>query len=157
MAHYVTKTHLPEYYSCGKSGMPSFTATNSVLIQKHCPLTRIGFTPIIPYPATEYNAINTCMRNFQDVFSQNGLEYGPLWCSKGVYRIAKELQLLNPEGFGNIFLGPCGFHLEKILIACIGKFLEESGVENVFTENEVFGPVVVKTVMNGIMFVVNVE
>ena len=55
------------------------------------------------------------------------------------------------------FLGPGGFHLEKILIACIGKFLEESGAENVFTENEVFGPGVVKTVMNGIMFVVNVE
>ena len=64
---------------------------------------------------------------------------------------------MNPEGFGKIFLGPGGFHLEKILIACIGKFLEESGAENVFTENEVFGPGVVKTVMNGIMFVVNVE
>ena len=73
------------------------------------------------------------------------------------YGAAKELQLLNPEGFGNIFLGPGGFHLEKILIACTGKFLEESGVENVFTENDVFDPGVVKTVMNGIMFIVNVE
>ena len=56
---------------------------------------------------------------------------------------------LNPDGFGNIFLGLGGFHLEKIVIACIGKFLEESGVESVFVENEIFGPGVVKTVMNG--------
>ena len=98
------------------------------------------------------------MRNFQDVFSQNELEYGPLWYDEGVYRIAKELELLNPEGFGNVFLGLEGFHLEKILIACIGKFLEESGVENVFVDNEIFGLGVVKTVTNGdTMSVVNVE
>ena len=42
-----------------------------------------------------------------------------------------------------------GFHLEKIVNSCISKFLEESGVENVFVRNEIFGPRVVKTVMNG--------
>ena len=149
MTRYVTKSHLPEYSSCEKPSIPSFTATNSVLDHTQHPLTNIAFTPIIPYPATEYNTINTCMRNFQDVLSQNDLEYSLLWCDEGVYRIAKELQLLNPEGFNNIFLGLGGFHLEKILIACAGKFLEESGVENVFVENEIFGPGVVKTVMNG--------
>ena len=75
--------------------------------------------------------------------------YRPLWCDEGVYRIVKELQLLNPEGFSNIFFCLRGFHRERILIACIGKFLEVSRVENVFVENEIFGPGVVKTVMNG--------
>ena len=55
MVRYVTKTNLPEYSSCEKPNIPSFTATYSVLIHKHCPLTRIGFTPIIPYLATEYD------------------------------------------------------------------------------------------------------
>ena len=55
MVRYVTKTNLPEYSSCEKPTIPSFTATYSVLIHKHCPLTRIGFTPIIPYLATEYD------------------------------------------------------------------------------------------------------
>ena len=44
------------------------------------------------------------MKNFQDILAQNELAHGPLWCDKGVYQIAKELQLLNPDGFGNIFL-----------------------------------------------------
>ena len=56
---------------------------------------------------------------------------------------------LNPDGFGNIFFGLGRFHLEKIIIAYIGKFLEESGAESVFVENEIFGLWVVKTVMNG--------
>ena len=157
MACYVTKSHLPEYSSCGKPGMPSFTATNSVLIHKHCPLTRIGFTPIIPYLATEYNAINTCMRNFQDVFSQNGLEYGPLWCSEGVYRIAKELQLLNPEGFGNIFLGQVDFILKRYWLHASVNFWKKVELKMCSRRMKFFGPGVVKTVMNGIMFVVNVE
>ena len=72
-----------------------------------------------------------------------------MWCDEGVYQIGKELQRLNPDGFGNIFLGLGGFHLEKIVIACTGKFLEESGVESVFVDNEIFGTGVVKTVMNG--------
>ena len=84
------------------------------------------------------------MKNFQDVFFQNDLECGTLWCDEGVYRIAKELQLLDPDGFSNIFIGLGGFHLEKVIISCIGKFLEESGTENIFVENEIFVPGVVK-------------
>ena len=43
------------------------------------------------------------MINFQDVLLQKGLQYGPLWSDEGVYRIAKDLQLLNPDKFNNIF------------------------------------------------------
>ena len=61
---------------------------------------------------TEYDTINNCMKDFQDVvLAQNE----PLWCDEGVYRTAKELQLLNSDGFGIIFLGLEGFHLEKRL------------------------------------------
>ena len=66
-----------------------------------------------------------------------------------MYRIAKELQLLDPDGFSNIFIGLEGFHLEKVIISCIRKFLEESWTENIFVENEIFGPGVVKNVMSG--------
>ena len=149
IARFATKKHIPDFSSCENHSIPSFTATNSLLYYKKYPLTCIAFTPIIPRSATEYYIINTCMKNFQDVLAQNELAHGPLWCDEGVYQIAKELQLLNPDGFGNIFLGLGGFHLQKIIIACIGKFLEESGVEGAFVENEIFGLGVVKTVMNG--------
>ena len=37
--------------------------------------------------------------------------YGGLWADKGVYRIAKETQLVKPDKSGNISLG--GFHMER--------------------------------------------
>ena len=70
------------------------------------------------------------MINFQDVLLQKGLKSGPLSCDEGVYRIAKELQLLNYEKFRNIFLGLVGFHLKKVVIACCGKYLEERGIDS---------------------------
>ena len=121
IARFATKNHMTDFSSCENPSIPSFTATNSLLYHKKYPLTHIAFTPIIPHPATEYDTINTFMKNFQDLLAQN--EYGPLWCDEGVYWIAKELQHLNPDGSGNNFLGQGGFHLEKIVvIACIGNF-----------------------------------
>ena len=89
------------------------------------------------------------MKNFQDVLIQKNLEYGPLWCDEGVYKIAKEIQLLKADEFKNIFLGLGGFHTEKIIIACCGQYLEESGIDTVLVENKIFGIDVVKSVING--------
>ena len=41
---------------------PSFAATKS-----------FAFTPIVPYPATEFDTIFTCMKNFHDVLQQHDL------------------------------------------------------------------------------------
>ena len=65
---------------------------------------------------------------------------GPLCCDEGVYRLAKELQLLDQNRFDNIFLGLGGFHMEKVMIVYCGKYLEETGFHIVFVENEVYGP-----------------
>ena len=112
-------------------------------------ITQHAFTPITPYPATEQDTIYTCMVNFQDVLMQKNLEYGPLWCDEGVYRIAKEIQRLKADEFVNIILGLGRFHIEKIIIACCGQYLEESGTDTVLVENKIFGIDLVKSVMNG--------
>ena len=39
--------------------------------------------------------------------------------------------------------------MEKVVIACIGQYLGDIGIENVLVENEIFGPISVKSVMNG--------
>ena len=67
------------------------------------------------------------MINFQDVLKQKNQAYGSLWCDD---HIAKELQFLNPTKFNNIFLGLEGFHLEKVVLAAIGLFLEKRGTRD---------------------------
>ena len=122
---------------------------NSLLQNQQIVKKKIAFTPILPYVATEYDTIHTVMCNFQDVLHQRSQAYGPLWCDEGVYRLAKELQLLDQDRFDNIFLGLGGFHMEKVMIACCGKYLEETGFDTAFAENEVYGPEIVKSVMDG--------
>ena len=130
--------------------VPTFTALKSMFSsQSNFPITQCAFTPILPYPATEFDTIFTTMINFQDVLQQRGKESGPLWSDEGVYRIAKEIQLLHGEKFKNIFLGIGGFHLEKVVIGCLGAYLECSGIHHLLVEEKVFGPAVVNSVMSG--------
>ena len=88
------------------------------------------------------------MCNYHDVLLQESQSYGPLWCDEGVCRVAKELQLLDSARFDNIFLGLRGFHTEKVMIACCGKYLEDTGIDSILVENKVYGPENVKHVMN---------
>ena len=39
--------------------------------------------------------------------------------------------------------------MEKVVITCCGKYLEETGIDTVLVENEVYGPEIVKSVMGG--------
>ena len=129
--------------------VPSFTATNSLLSKKVKSITKFAFTPVVSHPATEFDIIFTCMKNFEDVLLQRNLDYGPLRCDEGVHRIAKEIQLLNPGTFNNIFLGLGGFHMEKFIIACCGIFLKGTGIDSVLVESTAFGSGVVNSVMSG--------
>ena len=89
------------------------------------------------------------MINFQDALKQKGDSYGGLWADEGVYRIAKEIQLIKPNDFPNIFLGLGGFHMEKIVFACLGAYLEQSGIFSVLVQTECFGPDVINSVISG--------
>ena len=39
--------------------------------------------------------------------------------------------------------------MEKVMITCCGKYLEDTVIDSIFVENEVYGPENVKSVMNG--------
>ena len=41
-------------------------------------VTSMAFTPILPYPATDYDTIHTALFNSEDVLMQNQ-EHGALW------------------------------------------------------------------------------
>ena len=84
-----------------------------------------------------------------NVLPHKSQSYGSPWCNEGVYRLAKELQLLDPVHFKNIFLGFGGFHTEKVMIAFCGKYLEDAGIDLILVENKVYGPKNFNHVING--------
>ena len=111
---------------------------------------KLKFVHILPYVATEMDTIFTSMLNFQDVLKQKNAISGALWCDEVVYAIAKEIQLLKTEQFDNIFIGVGLFHMEKIVIACLGKYLGCSGIDLALVETESFGKLVLEnSVMTG--------
>ena len=129
--------------------VPGFTAVRSATGNCNFHPTTTILTPIVPYPATTYDAILTMMINFQDVLKRKGDPYGGLWAHEGVYRIAKEIELMRPDQFSDIFLGLGGFHMEKIVLACLGTYLEPFGIFAVLVESECYGTNVIKTVISG--------
>ena len=129
--------------------VPLFSAMSSFLHETSATKTKIAFTSILPYVATEYDTIHTVMWNFQNIFLQNSESYGPLWYDEGVFWLAKELQFLDPANFCNIFLGIGRFHTEKVMITCSGKYLEDTEIRSILVENQVYGSENVKHFMNG--------
>ena len=127
----------------------SLAAGKSLLDPSTHFITKCVFTLILPYPATECDAIFTTMINFQDVLKQKGRENGPLWSDEEVNHIAKEIQLLYPQKFSNIFLGIDGFYLEKTVISYLGTYLESSGIQNLLVEENVYGPEIIFGVKAG--------
>ena len=131
----------------GKRSIPSFIAVESKLDATTTQsITEIGFIPILPHRSTTMDSIYSTMKNFQDVLYQRNESSGALWCDEGVYCIAKEIQLLRPTEFDNIWLGMGPFHWSKILMASMGKFLEHSGIAELYTSQEPFFKVLQKLV-----------
>ena len=72
------------------------------------------------------------MKNYQDVLTQKELPYGTFWYDEGVYHIVKELQLLKPAELSNLFIGLGGFHMEKVVLSCVGLYLKDIGARDIF-------------------------
>ena len=61
-----------------------------------------------------------------------------LWSDEGVYHNAKELLLLFPSQFENIFLGLGSFHTTKIIINCLRQYLGDSGITEALIERGIW-------------------
>ena len=135
--------------------IPSFAAVKSLIDSSTHSITNCVFTPILPYPETGYDPIFTTMINFQDVLKQKECENSPLWSDEELYHTANKNATPQkyPQKFSNIFLGIGGFLLEKVVIGCLGAYLESSGIQNLLVEEKVYGPAVVNSVMSGTNYI----
>lgn len=61
----------------------------------------------------------------------------------------REIQLLRPEEFSNIVLCMGSFHMAKVALGCLGKYLRGSAAETIFVESSMFGSNVVDGVLTG--------
>lgn len=129
--------------------MPSWSAFNSLVTHEDVPQKIIGFLPVLPYPVTEYATVYTALKNFQDILSQLDQSHLPITCDEGVYHIAREIIMHNPDEFSNLVLCLGSFHLIKVVMGAIGKYIDGSGAETILAESKAFGRNVVRSVLDG--------
>jgi len=90
------------------------------------------------------------MKNIQEILQYLHQSTLPVTCDEGVYRIAREIQLVPLLKFSNMVLVLClgSFHMTKIALGCLGKYLKGSGAESIL-ESGTFGLNVVESVLRG--------
>ena len=67
-------------------------------------------------------------------------------CDEGVYHVAREILLDKRDETANIVLCIGSFHMIKVVLGCIGKYINGSGAETILVE-KVFGKKVVNAVI----------
>jgi len=140
-----------------KQDMPSWSACNSVWTNEDIPIMRVAFLPVFPHPVTEYCTVYSAMKNMVDLLHQLDQAQLAVTTDEGVYHIAREIQLHKPNEFKGIILCMGSFHMTKVLLGCIGKYLRGSGAENIWVESGIFGVNVVESVLSGKNYVRSVK
>ena len=127
--------------------LPEWAAFNSFVSIDNKKVQQVGFLPVLPHPVTKYERVYKSLNNSLNILKQLKQYNMAIFCD-GVYHIAREILLKKPEEFkGVLCLG--SFHLIKTYLACVGKYLSGSGCRTIWTENRIFGPDVVESVLHG--------
>ena len=135
--------------------MPSWSAFNSVVSKETLSQKDSTVLPVIPSPVTDHQTLFTALKNFQDTLNQLSQTHLAVTFDEGVYHITREITIGNATEFENIVLCLGSFHMTKIFLGCLGKYLRISGAESIWIENSVFGPNVVQSVLGGTHYVGN--
>ena len=127
--------------------MPAWRETNVVLYDKDISKKRVRFLPVLPYPVTQYDTVYTALNNFKGILQHLDQPKLPVTCDEGVYHLAHEIQLIRSEEFQDIVLCMGSFHMAKVALGCLGKYLKGSGAESILVESATFGVNVVDSVL----------
>ena len=132
-----------------EQSMPGWRETNRVLSEKDITKKRVAFLPVLPYPVTQYDTVYTSLRTFIAILRHVDQSKLPVTSDEGVYHIAREIQLIRPKEFEDIVLLMGSFHMAKVALGCLGKYLKGSGAESILVESATFGVNVVDSVLAG--------
>ena len=73
-------------------------------------VTEIGYCPMIPVPATDFNTIYTMMKSFQRMFSSLGQKWTLVTYDEAIYCKAQIIEWRNHQEFENDHFEMGGMH-----------------------------------------------
>ena len=130
-----------------ENNLPPWAGYHSLLNDK-LPATRVGAPPLIPAPAHEWSTLLTVLKQAQSI---NVQVVGPqrktvISLDMGLYKPAKQLQIARDD-LNNLILRPGELHFVMAQLRTIGSYIENSGVDLMWTEGDLYEPAMVKQII----------
>lgn len=112
-------------------------------------VTSIGYMPIIQAPAHEYDTLHSVVMRYKYVARQLNQHYVVLTVDEALYCKLMELKWTKPEYQDFLVVRLGGLHTALKFLQVIGKLMQSSGLEDVWTESNCLGPKTAEHVLSG--------
>ena len=129
--------------------VPAWRGFNQVVSETNTQVTTVGYLPIIPAPATDYDTLWTVIDRCQKIAGKIGLKHTVLTFDESLYSKVKELTWYRPEECQGLVLRLGSFHIAMNFLIAIGQHFSHSGLTNVWTESGVFTETTSQNILDG--------
>ena len=129
--------------------IPGWSGFNQLLSTDESQVTIVGPLPIVNAPAHEFETLWTVILRCKAMTRVRNGKYTVVTMDEGLYYKAKMLQWEKTEEFKNVIFILGGFHTQMTFTKVIGKYLESSGMSDIWAESEVFGENTAGNILKG--------
>ena len=129
--------------------IPRWSGFNQLLSSNQHQVTMVGPLPIVNAPAHEYETLWTAILRCKAMTRLRNGKYTVITMDEGFYNKEKMLQWAKTEEFKNVIVVLGGFHTQMTFSKVIGKYLESSGISDIWAESKVFGETTAENILKG--------
>ena len=114
---------------------------------------QVELLPFIAQPVTEYSIVYKTMENFISPDVHLRQKSSLAFCDEGIFRIVLDIFLNNLDEFKDLLPILRGFHLTKTVLHAIGRYVKESGLDDILKHTWFCGPKTLESVIIGTHYV----
>ena len=129
--------------------VPGWCGFNQMLSPDKSQTTMVGPLPIINAPAHEFETLWTVIQKCKAMTKLRNGSYTVVTMDEGLYNKAIMLQWAKTEAFKDVIIILGGFHTQMNFSKATGKYVESSGIPDMWVESEVFGEATAQNIVKG--------
>ena len=129
--------------------VPSWSRFNQVTSTVDPPVTTAGMLPILQAPADNNDTMTSILNRFVSIAKRMNQKYTVIAVDQPLYSRAKELVWANPDIYENIVMMMGALHILFNFLKAIGQHFENSGLDDIWVESELFAQNSVESMMQG--------
>ena len=129
--------------------VPGWSGFNQMLSSDKSQTTIVGPLPIINAPAHEFETLWTVIQKCKAMTKLRNGSCTVVPMDEGLYNKAMMLQWTKTEAFKDVIIILGGFRTQMNFSKAIGKYVESSGISDMWVESEVFGETTAENIVKG--------